>query len=205
MESKCPSKSRAGLIAKCFYFTVAAVSCLRCGDEILPPVVQPRDVLSTTVALKLGVNGFVVLSDGVTPLGDDGAVDVKVSNLYNEVLSDSEQIRIETVIFQASHPERCDTVIGTRSNVQTYSFLIGKLVAIPPGQQFEVLTQWSHTYDGGTPFWTGADIDSTITVQGTPVLVHRVTYTISTWVKIFKTRQAVYVGNQNFTVYYRLM
>ena len=190
--------------SKCALLLAVAVFGLRCGDETLPPVVQPTDVLSTSVSLKLGTNGFVILPDGVTPLGDDGSIDVKVTNLYNEVLSDSEAIRVESVIFQTSHPERCDTVYGTRSNVLTYSFLLGKLVAIPPGQQFEILTQWSHTFNGGTPFWSVADKDTLIITPGRTITAHKVRFTLSTWVKIFKTRQAEHIGNQEFVVYYRL-
>jgi hypothetical protein len=193
-RSPCPHRS---IILLCLAFLVLAC------DESLPPLVEPANVLSTTLQLQLGANNYVIMTGGTEPLGTDGAVDVKITNLYTEVLSDAEMIRVQAVIYQTSHPERRDTVYGDRNDVQNPSLLLGNLVAIPPGKQLEVLTQWSHAFNG-VPFWKMADSKTTIAVSGMIDTLYRVQFTVNARVQVFKTRPVQVVGDQTFTVFYRL-
>ena len=183
--------------------TISMAFAFGACDESLPPVVEPANILSTSLSLKLGTNHYVVLTGGETPLGSDGAIDVTVTNLYNDVLADSEMIQVQTVIYQTSHPERRDTVYGTREDVQDPSMLLGTLLAIPPRKQLEVLTQWSHKFNGDRPFWTAPDSVLIIGVSGKNITLYKVTFTVSAHVKIFKTRPTQVIDDQEFTVYYR--
>ena len=203
MDSRYLSKLRAYGAAVLLASALAAgVGC----DESLPPVTEPSNVLTTSLSLNLGVNKFVYMSNNMAPSGNDGAVDVKVTNVYKDALSDSEGVDVNVVIYQTSHPERRDTIVCDRQAVVNQSLFYIYLLAIPPGQTLEIMKQWTHSFldsTGWVPFWKVADLDSTIDVSGRSIGVYKVTFTVSATVRVFKTRPTESVPPQKFTVYYR--
>ena len=202
------SKWRSEIVKRGLAFVLLAVATIlgfHGCEESLPPVVKPSNVLTAELAMDLGTNAFVNMVGGKTPLGTDGAIDVKVTNHYGKVLSDSEMIQVQAEIFQTHHPERRDTIYGTRYNVINTAMLSYKMVTIPPGQELEVLTQWSHSYNDTIPFWTVADADTSVVVAGGIQTLHKVQFTVRAQITVFKRRTAISIGDRVFTVYYRVI
>ena len=202
MDFRFRSEIRESPLLRILLLLTVALAGVQC-DESLPPVVQPTDVLTGTIALRVGANGFVLLSRDGTPVGTDGAVDIRITNLYDEVLSDSEDVQVEVVIFQSSHPGRRDTIHATKDDIQDPSMLIRYLLAIPPARPLEILRQWPHRFSGDSTFISAADEDTVFQEKGVEVTAYKVRFTISARVKLFKKRQSVIIKETPFTVFYR--
>lgn len=202
MDSRCPSEPRPVSPATLLLLFACACAGIQC-QENLPPVVQPQEVLVGGISLRVGANGYVILTAENVPVGTDGAVNIRVTNLYDEVVSDSEDVRIEAVIYQSSHPGRRDTIRAGREAIQNPSMLISYLLAIPPNKSLELMTPWSNTFAGDSAFALVADKDTVFWEKGVEVTAYKVEFTLSARVKLFKKRQMLTIGEQPFTVYYR--
>ena len=202
MASRSPSEFRRVSPVVSVLAVVIACASMHC-DEDLPAVVQPKDVLVGSISLRVGANGFVLLGAGSTPAGTDGAVDIRITSLYNDVLSDSEDVHIEAIIFQSSHPERRDTVRADRDAIEDPSMLIRYLLTIPPNKPLRLVTQWSHKFAGDSTFASVADKDTVFVEKGVEVTAYKVIFTLSARVKLFKKYQTLAIKENQFTVYYR--
>ncbi|MBK7259902.1 MAG: hypothetical protein IPI01_19300 [Ignavibacteriae bacterium] len=202
MDFRFRSEVRASSVLRVLLLLTIGLAGIQC-DESLPPVVQPAEVLTGTLALRVGANGFVLLSRDGAPVGTDGAVEIMITNQYDEVLSDSEDVQAEVVIFQSSHPGRRDTIHATKDDIQDPSMLIRYLLAIPPTKPLEILRQWPHRFSGDSTFISAADEDTVFQEKGVEVTAYKVRFTISARVKLFKKRQSVIIEETPFTVFYR--
>ncbi len=173
-------------------------------EESLPPLPGIRDPVQLAFRLNVEAGSYAVISQGGV-MGTDGGADLRVRNLYDEVLSDDEQISAEVTIWQTRHPERRVSFQLGKEALQDPSMLLGSLVAIRPGQELRLLKQWPHSFGAGTPFWTVPD--STYPIPSSSGkdagAAFRVFYTAHATVRIFRTRPTMYSGDQNFMIDYR--
>ena len=172
---------------------LAALLCLVSCYEDLPPVEHPQNVEAVGVSFNVAGDGLVFIDSKGAPVGNVGALQVSVTNLYKEYVVDDEQIEVEIRMYMKGFPERSVAVTLSSKDLVTSGALSHGVLAIAPRQAIRVETQWSHCTQKGESFlvWGVHDTPGGVIVpraSGKPVLAYPVTFMVQASIKVFKSR-----------------
>jgi hypothetical protein len=190
--------SRMAWSASCIVLGCSLLSCY----EDLPPVEQPIEVQQVSFGFNVANDGLVMLDAGNQPLGSIGSIDIHVTNLYSEYLSDTAQIEAEVSMYIKDMPEKNVVVTLTKEDLWSSGILTNGLLVIAPRQAIRIMKLWSHRTQGGEPF-----VDFTDTPKGVPVLTQTgkvfqafpVHVMVKASVKVFKNRPTEYWPVDRYT------
>lgn len=185
---------------KCFvplFFALSVVSC----DETLPARVEPQEFLQADCRISPGVVVFLdTVSQGVA-----GAIDVRVKNLYSEVLQGSEFAQAEIEVWLRAAPEHRATVTMNRRDIQNQGVLYGQLITVSPGASVFFLKQWNHRTNQGQGFWEFVHLTPRVNDRGEPYLESDPVALAATGkVQLFKNVQAEKFPQISFSLVYRI-
>ena len=161
-------------------------------EETLPPLPVEQTMQEASVAFITAEHGLVYLSPVGIPLGSGGTLVVSVRNLYNDVLSDVEDIQVEATVVPEGHPEATVVLTAGSAEVPDVSMFVGPLVATPPRQTLRIEKWWPHSTANGKPL--GAQFGTPVTVvrdNGRPIGAMQVTLAVDVRVRVFKTRASM--------------
>jgi hypothetical protein len=166
-------------------------------EETLPPIPVEIAVEGATVAFRTDVSGLVVVHVDGSPNGIQGELIVSVRNLYEDVISDQEQVSVVATIIPQDSPGVAIVVQAGKEDVADQSMFLGDLLAIRPQQELQILKQWSHTTKDGDPLWAVVGIqDTVITPSGKHIPAYRVAVRVKVSIRLFKTRPTIYLDKQ---------
>lgn len=118
-------------------------------DETLPPRLSDPNAMEITAALEKGTCTI----DSGKAYGA-GAIDIRCTNTYYEVLSDSAQVSVEIDLWLVEHPE-ARAHVRVDAGALTDSTLIAKgLLTLIPGLPARLYHQWEHRTSGNVPFYS---------------------------------------------------
>lgn len=143
----------------------AALAGLSC-DESLPP----RESLPTVLASRMSIvsPGESVVIRGGAPTGTRGAIELRVTNVYDEVLQDSFVLEGRAEIWLKNNPEVRAEIPLTIDHVVTTGLFRGRLLTIGTDTTMIMRRQWSHRTDDGVPFWDYLTLVPKTTMGGEP-------------------------------------
>lgn len=191
--------SRISFAAISLSLLILTLSC----DEPLPPRVLPEKVVQASFNFYLLPDSIVFLTKNSVN-GSVGSVDIKELNLIDEVLEDEEQVQAEVEIYMKDHPERRVVVRATKDDIYSWRVLLGNQITVAVHDTVEIMKQWSHATEDGTPFWTFVSPTSIMTRGGQPVDAYIIHFVAGGTVKIFKSRPTEHIAYQEFVVKYVL-
>lgn len=190
-----------GITARCIGILLACmmISC----DETLPPRELPPTVLRGSLTV-LGAGGMVLIRDSSTtaPRGP-GALEVRVVNVYNEVLQDSAGILARIEIWMKNAPEKRSTVNLTESTLATTGIVRRGIATLAPDSTAILSSQWSHRTDDGTPYWDLVPTTPAFTRSGEPYCQSdTITFVVRGWARIFKFDAPATIPEQEVRLVY---
>jgi hypothetical protein len=125
-------------------------------------------------------------SNSTAPLGP-GTLEVRVENVYNEVLQDSAAVLARIEIWMKNAPEKRSTVDLTESTLTTGEIVRRGIATLEPNFTAIFSSQWSHRTDDGTPYWDLVPTSPASTRGGEPYCQSdTITFVIRGWASIFK-------------------
>jgi len=166
-------------------------------EETLPPLPVEIAVEGATVEFRTDVSGIVVVHVDGSPNGNQGELIVSVRNLYEDVISDQEQVNVEATIVPLDSPGVAIVVQAGKEDVADQSMFLGELLAIRPQQELQILKQWSHRTKDGDPLWAVVGTQDTVnTPSGKRIPAYRVAVRVKVSIRLFKTRPTIYLERQ---------
>ena len=132
-----------------FVIMASVLLCPIACDESLPPRLEDPNTLVFAVKLEGGT--CVIDSTGTYGAG---AIDIKCTNTYYEVLQDSEHVTVQLDMWLVEHPE-ANAHVNFYSEALLDSTLISNgLLTLIPGRPAELYHQWSHKTSFGRYFYS---------------------------------------------------
>jgi len=176
----------------------AALVAIQC-DESLPVRTDPR-VVSYTVSV---VEGTVQVSGGA-PAGRTGAIDVKIKNIYAEVLQDTEKLEAVVTIWMRDMPDNKVVVRADRTDLVNTWILRGPVLTLGADTTAWISHQWNHRTGQGIPFWSFVDSTFGTTLSGMPYWESDpITFKVEATVQVFKHSAPYMVPAAEYTLIYR--
>jgi len=180
----------------------AALAGLSC-DESLPPRESLPPVLGSQVSI-VGLGEAVVIRGGV-PAGTRGAIELRVTNLYDEVLQDSFVLEGRAEIWMKDNPVVRVEIPLTIDHVVTTGLLRGRLLTIGIDTTLIMRRQWDHRTDGGVPFWDYLELLPGATMDGERFcLSDTTTFVARCSLRIFKSYGQVQFPDLEFRQVYQV-
>lgn len=171
---------------------------IRC-DESLPVRTNPTPV---TYSFSL-VEGTVLVSGGV-PTGRTGAIDVKVKNIYDEVLQDTENIEAVVTIRIRDMPDKGAVIRADHNDLVNTWILQGGVMTLGTDTTAWIARQWEHRTDQGVPFWSFVDSSYGVTLSGMPYWESLpITFEAEATVQVFKHSAPYRIHAAEYTLSYR--
>ena len=171
------------------WILVAVWSLLAVGlscDESLPPRESPPTVLSSELSV-IDAGKIVVIRNGL-PAGTLGAVQIRVTNVYDDVLQDSSVLSGRVEIWMKQDPEVRAEFSLTQDDLVTYRMLGGGRLTIGVDTTLILLRQWSHRTVSGVPFWEYLPLFPGVTTHGEPFCISNpTTYVVRCSLRLFKS------------------
>jgi hypothetical protein len=170
-------------------------------DESLPPRNDPPAVLA--VGLE-AVSGTLVVRDSL-PTGLEGAFRGSLTNVFIEVLQDSQRVRMVLDVYVKEHPEIRAHLVADRHYAEEAIYLNGELLTIPPRGTLHIYHTWSHRTDDGIWFWAFGPMTPGMTNAGEPYIESApMTLVARGTVQGYKHAGAQPVGPVEATIRYRV-
>jgi hypothetical protein len=172
-------------------------------DESLPPREVPPTVLQGSLTV-IGAGQMVLIRDSTTtaPRGP-GALEVRVVNVYNEVLQDSAGLLARIEIWMKNAPGNRTTVELTESTLASGVVLRGGIATLEPNTPGILSSQWSHRTDDGTPYWDLVPTYPASTRGGEPYCQSdTITFVVRGLARIFKFEAPAVLAEQEVRLCY---
>lgn len=185
---------------KLAFVLVLTAFCLSC-DESLPPREPPRTyVIGAVSVIGEGENIHII---DQAPINVTGAFEVRIRNVYDEVLQDSVGGLVVLEVSLKGHPEVKATIKFSQANLRNWAIISGNILTLPTDSAAVFVGQWSHKADNGTPFWAYAAIWAAVTPGGEPYCQSEpVTIVVRGSAQLFKATAPVYISEREFNIVY---
>ena len=171
--------------------------------ESLPPPQQPPVVLSGSLQMLL-FGPSIPIRNGA-PTGTAGGFEIRVTNIYDEVLQDSATVEATIDISLKDRPDIRTVVNADVGNLTTWEMLAGDILTIEPGSTAILLKQWTHRTQDGIPFWEYVPTFTAFTTGGVPYCQSdSVRYLVRGSVRLFKYAPSVLFPPQEISVTYQV-
>jgi hypothetical protein len=181
---------------------LAMVFGLSC-DEALPPRDRPPVVLAGEVNIVNAAKP-IVIRDGV-PMGTLGAIEIRVTNIYDDVLQDSSILEGRVEIWMKARPEVRAEILLTESDLVTYRLMNGKILTIGVDTTLVMLRQWTHRSVEGIPIWEYVDLDPGMTPGGMPYCISDpITFVIRCSLRVFKSYGQIQIDDKEVQLTYEV-
>ncbi len=155
-------------------------------DESLPPREEPPTVLSSSLSIA-GTSKTVQIRDSL-PSGTTGAIEIHVTNIYDEVLQDSCILDGRAEIWIKSNPEVRTEFSFSANDVVTTGLLSGKILTIGPDVTLVMRHQWSRRTVEGIPIWNYLHLTPGSTMGGEAYcLSDTATFVVRASLRVFKS------------------
>jgi len=155
-----------------FGLTIGGFAC----DESVPPRNNPEAVLMPSMRVTAGVVTVDILGNT-----SGGNVVLRAVNLFNEALSEKQNIRGIVALRLMGLTQ---TMVYTSGDLQNTRVLSGNTLTILPKDSVVLLRLWDHITDLDVPFWSVLSFTEKTTTNG------RVYYESDTaWIQITATLQ----------------
>jgi len=172
-------------------------------DESLPPPEVPRTVLSGTLTV-IQAGDIVVVRDGL-PIGTMGAIQIDVTNVYDEVLQDSSILEGRVEIWMKDKPDVRAEVLLTDADLVTYRMLRGRYLTIGVDSTMVLLKQWSHHTVTGEAMWDHVRLYPAATTGGEPYCVSDpITFVVRCSLRVFKSSGQIQFPDQEVQLTYHV-
>ncbi len=141
----------------------AVFSC----DESLPPRRSPADFLRWNLSI-VGAGQPLVIRNW-EPVNIQGAIRVRVTNVYDEVLQDSAVLAGRVQVWVKGRPQIRGEFPLTISDLMTRKMMTGKILTIGVDSTLEMVHEWDYFDDrGDIPLWQYFTLYPDKTEGGTP-------------------------------------
>lgn len=187
------------VIAAGLLFTGLPISC----DESLPPRESPPTFLAAEVG-TVGEGQNVEIYDGGTA-SLNGAFQVGVRSVYDEVLEGPVGSMITLEVWLRDHPEVRTTVRLGESDLINRGILRNHLLTLHPDSSARFVKQWKHRGDNGVYFWDYAPIVEAFTPSGVRFCQSGPVRIVVRGIgHLYKLAAPAYIPEQEFTLRYAL-
>ncbi len=192
--SNSDSTRRPGRIATLAIGALVLSSFLSCYED-LPPFEEPVQVEGVSLHFNLANGGLVTLDANNQPKGSIGALDIRVTNLYSEYLSDTARVEVTIEIYVKDQPDKNAVVTMSADDVWTSGVLFNGILTIEPQHQVRIMKTWPHRTTQGDPLvnYTDEPTGVQIDVAGKVFTAFPVHLMVSASVKVFKNRPTLYM------------
>jgi hypothetical protein len=182
------------------FLLVLAAFCVSC-DESLPPREPPRSYVVGAVSVIGEGENIQIFNEA--PINVTGGFEVRIRNVYDEVLQDSVGGLVTLDVWLKGHPEVNATVKLSEANLRNWGIISGHILTLPTDSAAVFVGQWSHKADNGTPFWAYAAIWAAVTPGGEPYCQSEpVTIVVHGSAQLFKAVGPVYISEREFRIAY---
>jgi hypothetical protein len=145
---------------------LAGILALSC-DEQLPGRENPPTVLVAGLSIEPGPT---ILEDSLI-IGRGGEITIDVTNIYDEVLQDSAQIKGVVEFWVEKNPTLRTTVTFDQRALQNISTLFKGVLTLRVSQRIFFSTSWSQRTDSGEFFWRYVPVTELVDGRGKPYLL----------------------------------
>jgi hypothetical protein len=181
---------------------LAALACLSC-DESLPPRESPPTVLTSSLSV-ITFGKPIVIREGV-PVGTLGAVEIHVTNVYDDVLQDSCVLEGRVQIWMKNNPEVRAEFLLTDPDLVTYRMLNNRTLTIGIDTTLIMLHQWSHRTVDGVPIWEYLVLSPGATMAGERFCISDgTTFIVRCSLRLFKSFGQIQIPDQEVTLTYQV-
>jgi hypothetical protein len=181
---------------------IPALLGLSC-DEVLPPREEPPPVLSSVLTIVSAANP-IVIRNGL-PAGTMGAIQVSVTNVYDDVLQDSSILEGRVEVWMKDNPDVRAVILLTESDLVTYNLLNGGTLTIGVDTTLIMLRQWSHRTVSGVPVWEYVDLFPGVTPGGEGYCMSKpITFVVRCSLRVFKSYGQIQFPDQEIPLIYQV-
>jgi hypothetical protein len=181
---------------------LAALLGLSC-DESLPPRETPPTVLSSALSV-ISNRATIYIRDGV-PVGTLGAVQISVTNVYDDVLQDSCVLEGRVEIWMKDRPEVRAEFLLTEIDLVTNSMLNRRTLTIGVDTTLIMLHQWAHRTVEGIPIWEYLDLSPGATMSGERYCISNPTaFIVRCSLRIFNSYGQIQIPDQEVILTYQV-
>lgn len=176
-----------------------AFSC----DESLPPRRSPADFLKWELSMTGAGHPIEIRYE--EPVHQQGALRIRVTNIYDEVLQDTAVLAGRLEIWVKGRPQARAILLLTISHLVTRKMLTGRLLTIGVDSTLEMFREWDHFTDSRIPVWQYARLYPDTTSGG--ALFCRsdpLTLVIRCSLRIFKSFGQIRLPDQEVTLTYHV-
>ena len=159
-------------------------------NESLPPRLADPNAISVSAAIE---DGPVTVFSG-TILGDGGAIDATVTNVYTEVLQDSVAVDIRCRIWLADVPDSDGVAALDASTLTNPRLIQNGMLTLLPRDVATFHQRWTYTTRGGTPFWSLIPLKDTANMRGPFKISAPVEVLMTDTVRVFRPVPEYVVG-----------
>ena len=175
-----------------------ALLLLSC-DEQLPTREDPPSILIPNISIEPGP---AILEDSVNS-GRGGIINIDVTNIYDEVLQDTAQIRGTLEIWMRTDPTKRATVSFDERALQNISSLFRGILTIRVNERIFFVHQWSHRTNEGEYFWRYVPVTLKVDSQGNSYLESDTIYmAASASIQVFKKAQPIELPEIHYPMFY---
>lgn len=172
-------------------------------DESLPPREEPPSVLASALTI-VNAGNPIVIRNGF-PAGTMGAVQIRVTNVYDDVLQDLSILEGRVEIWAKVNPEIRAVILLTESDLVTYNLLNGGTLTIGVDTTLIMLRQWSHRTVSDVPIWEYFPLFPGVSPGGEPYCISNpVTFVVRCSLRIFKSYGQIQFPDQEVTLTYQV-
>jgi len=191
-----PRFDAGGVLTSAVILLFTACGC----DESLPPRLADPNAISVNVRL---FSGRVTVQNGVAG-GNASLVEASVTNIYTEVLQDTQAVNVRCRLWLADFPDSAGiTTIGITSLTDP-RFLQGNVLTLLPHSTALFDKYGDFTTLNGTPFWNMLTLKDTSDMQGPYKLSDPVQVAMSDTVRIFKAVPDYILSPRYYTIQFEI-
>jgi hypothetical protein len=179
--------------------TLLGLSC----DESLPPREGPPEVLSSV--LSVINDGKIVVVRGGLPAGTMGAIQINVTNVYDDVLQDSCVLEGRVEFWLKKDPSVRAEFLLTEADLVTYNLVDRTTLTIGVDTTLIMLHQWSHRTVDGVPLWEYLHLYPSATPRGEPCCISSPTpFIVRCSLRVFKSYGQIQFPDREVVLTYQV-
>lgn len=168
-------------------------------EESLPPREDPPQVLTASLSVEPGP---AILEDSIS-VGRGGTINMDVTNLYDEVLQDTAQIRGTVDVWMRTDTTRRATIRFDERALLSGGALQHHVLTIRVNQKIYFAHQWSHRTDDSVYFWRFANLTLYYDGQGRPYYASDTLLMAARGsLQVFKKVQPIQLPEVHYSIWY---